>query len=333
MYLSKEGSSKILRPSYLHNGISFTSKTTSLYWVRALLALCDPLVGPLGSYAPYSCTADRGYLLPDWWCVLCLQLIADLLAAHTPENHIAQPVATDVTAENPTSSQTQPEATTTSNTDTHMDISEPTVQSSSSGQDVIISSNTESSENKTESDQSHKMDDNSSRADNPSESLNKSCSTADNPSEFINKSSCTVNKPSEFINKSESMAGHPSDPVTKSIASSTSAACSRSSDSVSGTDDDLPQFDPAKVVVDPSCSFCGVKYEDPKPHNLVMYLHAHSYKVGGYLKSLALERRGNNFKSVIFKLIFTPQPSRLEGYCRQGPDRRASARLAEPISQ
>ena len=27
---------KILRPSYLHNGISYTGKTTSLYWIRAL---------------------------------------------------------------------------------------------------------------------------------------------------------------------------------------------------------------------------------------------------------------------------------------------------------
>ena len=26
----------ILRPSYLHNGIAYTGKTTSLYWIRAL---------------------------------------------------------------------------------------------------------------------------------------------------------------------------------------------------------------------------------------------------------------------------------------------------------
>ena len=29
----------ILRPSYLHNGISYTGKTTSLYWIRALVAI------------------------------------------------------------------------------------------------------------------------------------------------------------------------------------------------------------------------------------------------------------------------------------------------------
>ena len=31
------GDKKILRPSYLHNGISYTGKTTSLYWIRTLI--------------------------------------------------------------------------------------------------------------------------------------------------------------------------------------------------------------------------------------------------------------------------------------------------------
>ena len=31
------GDKTILRPSYLHNGISYTGKTTSLYWIGALL--------------------------------------------------------------------------------------------------------------------------------------------------------------------------------------------------------------------------------------------------------------------------------------------------------
>ena len=30
------GDKTILRPSYLHNGISYTGKTTSLHWIRAL---------------------------------------------------------------------------------------------------------------------------------------------------------------------------------------------------------------------------------------------------------------------------------------------------------
>ena len=32
------GDKTILRPSYLHNGISYTGKTTSLYWIGALVA-------------------------------------------------------------------------------------------------------------------------------------------------------------------------------------------------------------------------------------------------------------------------------------------------------
>ena len=33
------GDKTILRPSYLHNGISYTGKTTSLYWIGALMAI------------------------------------------------------------------------------------------------------------------------------------------------------------------------------------------------------------------------------------------------------------------------------------------------------
>ena len=35
---SHYGDKTILRPSYLHNGISYTGKTTSLYWIRALVS-------------------------------------------------------------------------------------------------------------------------------------------------------------------------------------------------------------------------------------------------------------------------------------------------------
>ena len=33
------GDKTILRPSYLHNGISYTGKMTSLYWIRALILI------------------------------------------------------------------------------------------------------------------------------------------------------------------------------------------------------------------------------------------------------------------------------------------------------
>ena len=40
------GDKTILRPSYLHNGISYTGKMTSLYWIRTLV-LCHPSVLPV----------------------------------------------------------------------------------------------------------------------------------------------------------------------------------------------------------------------------------------------------------------------------------------------
>ena len=36
---SHYGDKTILRPSYLHNGISYTGKTTSLYWIRAQVSV------------------------------------------------------------------------------------------------------------------------------------------------------------------------------------------------------------------------------------------------------------------------------------------------------
>lgn len=38
-------------------------------------------------------------------------------------------------------------------------------------------------------------------------------------------------------------------------------------------------FDPSQVTVDENCRECKLKYIDPTPENLVMYLHAFRYKV------------------------------------------------------
>ena len=52
------GDKTILRPSYLHNGISYTCKTTSLYWIRAQV---------LHSWSPFCCVDHhRGLLLMHW---------------------------------------------------------------------------------------------------------------------------------------------------------------------------------------------------------------------------------------------------------------------------
>ena len=40
------GDKTVVRSSYLHNGISYTGKMTSLYWIRALLFLNHVMTGP-----------------------------------------------------------------------------------------------------------------------------------------------------------------------------------------------------------------------------------------------------------------------------------------------
>jgi len=38
-------------------------------------------------------------------------------------------------------------------------------------------------------------------------------------------------------------------------------------------------FYPCKLSVDPHCYECKVRYRDPRPKDLVMYLHAWKYSV------------------------------------------------------
>ena len=49
------GDKTILRPSYLHNGISYTGKTTSLYWIGALV------------FEKYHMTTTKPFLDPWPW--------------------------------------------------------------------------------------------------------------------------------------------------------------------------------------------------------------------------------------------------------------------------
>ena len=41
----------------------------------------------------------------------------------------------------------------------------------------------------------------------------------------------------------------------------------------------IPEFDTSKMNFDPKCPDCQLKYKDPTPEDLVMYLHALKYKV------------------------------------------------------
>jgi hypothetical protein len=40
------------------------------------------------------------------------------------------------------------------------------------------------------------------------------------------------------------------------------------------------RFEPERCVPDPDCQACRLKYIDPKPTELLLYLHAYKYKVG-----------------------------------------------------
>ena len=51
------GDKTILRPSYLHNGISYTGKTASLYWIRALWFI----------QGYFTCTGTSVWLTPCRW--------------------------------------------------------------------------------------------------------------------------------------------------------------------------------------------------------------------------------------------------------------------------
>ena len=51
------GDKTILRPSYLHNGISYTAKTTSLYWIGTKMSLYQ--------YTK-SCCGDKTILRPSY---------------------------------------------------------------------------------------------------------------------------------------------------------------------------------------------------------------------------------------------------------------------------
>lgn len=42
-------------------------------------------------------------------------------------------------------------------------------------------------------------------------------------------------------------------------------------------------FNPDKMSVDQHCYECKVRYRDPKPQDLVMYLHAWKYRVIQFL--------------------------------------------------
>jgi hypothetical protein len=49
-------------------------------------------------------------------------------------------------------------------------------------------------------------------------------------------------------------------------------------------------FNPDKMTTDKHCYECKVRYKDPKPQDLVMYLHAWKYKVSPFTYSTSIKK-------------------------------------------
>ena len=70
---SRCGDKTILRPSYLHNGISYTGKMTSLYWIGAHNLIGDlPLPGSTQHIITFHDILflkqlQRNHICPQWW--------------------------------------------------------------------------------------------------------------------------------------------------------------------------------------------------------------------------------------------------------------------------
>ena len=68
---SHYGDKTILWPSYLHNGISYTGKTTSLYWIRALISICFSSV--ISVLHVTLCYIGLGLVIMGLHCLISLQ--------------------------------------------------------------------------------------------------------------------------------------------------------------------------------------------------------------------------------------------------------------------
>ena len=86
------GDKTILRPSYLHNGISYTGKTTSLYWIRAQVRLYSHVVykeNSINRLKPFHHLCHWASVVWCWWRNIPVFGINTMLA-----NALAPKVAT-----------------------------------------------------------------------------------------------------------------------------------------------------------------------------------------------------------------------------------------------
>ena len=113
------GDKTILRPSYLHNGISYTGKTTSLYWIGAQMSDSQSTPPILPSWASFGCllwlflrTRPNQNKTPSYHVVystmllygqLSIKYISDNVTGHMGTNHLL-PVNTNCGGERKVSS-------------------------------------------------------------------------------------------------------------------------------------------------------------------------------------------------------------------------------------
>lgn len=58
-------------------------------------------------------------------------------------------------------------------------------------------------------------------------------------------------------------------------------------------------FNPDKMTVDKHCYECKVRYRDPKPQDLVMYLHAWKYQVSDSSIDAAKKKQEKKFNRIL----------------------------------
>lgn len=85
----------------------------------------------------------------------------------------------------------------------------------------------------------------------------------------------------ESCDIASSVASESSNSLSASAASSQTNSIEAKVTVATQTGHEAPDFlfNPEKMTVDKHCYECKVRYRDPKPQDLVMYLHAWKYRV------------------------------------------------------
>jgi len=104
--------------------------------------------------------------------------------------------------------------------------------------------------------------------DNPTRMSGESCSN-NGGMKASHNSSCAADALTVNTNGSDDGSIAVSSSITTSVSPSSSASDNK----------DPLAFNSALMTFDTHCYECKVRYRDPKPKDLVMYLHALSYKV------------------------------------------------------